>query len=619
MNQTKTKISTKTKVIIGVAIASSMALAAAGVITDKLHVPDFPSFHRTVTYEVTTTGTRPYHSCGSNCTLEDAIDAAAVSTAKGYHVVIHVPAGTYSYFGEMTLTGTTRIYGDGIDSTIIEHDAAESDEEVMLISPNAEATITDLTLVGSGRDDAIDYGIRKSDVANVTVKRCKIENFSGDGISNYTGEGLVIVEDSEILDNAQGIMNQGMMQITNTNVHNNTTGIWTSQLPPYSFVAYTTIRNSTISNNDRDGITGFANINIYDSTIDANVLTGIYLNNKDLLVDNTLIENNQLGGIITTHATVTVTDSQINNNDNTIALIEFGDPHGFFDTDQYGGGGLLIYGGSLSISGSEITNNTARHGGGIYFNRTSATSTIVNTTISDNYTSLDMSGAGGGIEALNSTRITVDKSLISGNQAYIGAAIKTSSSNIFMVNSTVFANEIKDIVIDSELNRGVPQGIIDIGEGLGLLSYNSTIAGNFLGNHSNYAINTKNSDGSAWIKGCIIANNETSDGVKNNCSDDVNSDDYNISDDETCDFTHANDLQNTDPELSASLADHGGATQTLSIDPSSPAYNYIPEVSCLGIDDEPIIEDQRGLLRPAKYLGNFCDVGSYEVQKSVSL
>jgi hypothetical protein len=72
-----------------------------------------------------------------------------------------------------------------------------------------------------------------------------------------------------------------------------------------------------------------------------------------------------------------------------------------------------------------------------------------------------------------------------------------------------------------------------------------------------------------------------------------------------------------DPLLSAAgLADNGGPTETIALQPTSPA---IDQGSNVGDDDETI--DQRGLLRPVEFTGlanetggNRTDIGAYEVQ-----
>lgn len=91
------------------------------------------------------------------------------------------------------------------------------------------------------------------------------------------------------------------------------------------------------------------------------------------------------------------------------------------------------------------------------------------------------------------------------------------------------------------------------------------------------------------------------------CSLPVNSVGFNISDDDSCDFTQSTDLVNTNPNLGP-LANNGGFTPTFLPNPGSPVLDT-------GGDCQA--EDQRGLPRPAD--GNDdgatrCDRGSVEVQ-----
>jgi hypothetical protein len=89
---------------------------------------------------------------------------------------------------------------------------------------------------------------------------------------------------------------------------------------------------------------------------------------------------------------------------------------------------------------------------------------------------------------------------------------------------------------------------------------------------------------------------------------------YNISDDNSCDFTATGSQNNTNPMLGA-FGNNGGPTQTIALLSGSPAIDAIPLADCTDQASPPnrIITDQRGALRPdAGEL--LCDIGAYEVQ-----
>ena len=78
---------------------------------------------------------------------------------------------------------------------------------------------------------------------------------------------------------------------------------------------------------------------------------------------------------------------------------------------------------------------------------------------------------------------------------------------------------------------------------------------------------------------------------------------YNISSDGSLNLTGTS-LKNTDPKL-GSLADNGGPTPTMALQPTSPAINKIPKASSPATD-------QRGIPRPQPQ-GGLSDIGAYEL------
>jgi hypothetical protein len=81
---------------------------------------------------------------------------------------------------------------------------------------------------------------------------------------------------------------------------------------------------------------------------------------------------------------------------------------------------------------------------------------------------------------------------------------------------------------------------------------------------------------------------------------------YNLDSGTSCGFSTAqHSLVNVDPKLGG-LADHGGPTQTMALDPTSPAVDAIPPAAngCQGSTD------QRGTARPS---GAGCDIGAFEL------
>jgi fibronectin-binding autotransporter adhesin len=261
-----------------------------------------------------------------------------------------------------------------------------------------------------------------------------------------------------------------------------------------------------------------------------------------------------------------------------------------YDNDV-GGGGIENFG-TLTVTNSTFSSNSADQGGlggGIY---NQGTLTVTNSTFSGNSANAD--GEGGGI--FNSNMLTVTNSTFSGNSGIAGDGIYNQGT-LIVTNSTFSGNS----------GDSSGSGIFNDRT---LTVTNST----FSGNNAAQGGSILNFSGSASLKGTILA--ASSGG---NCSGGITDAGYNISDDSTCGFARtgsANNGDGVDPLLStAGLANNGGPTQTIALAPGSPAIDTITLADCTDQTSPPnrLITDQRGALRPDA--GEvLCDIGAYEVQ-----
>jgi len=91
---------------------------------------------------------------------------------------------------------------------------------------------------------------------------------------------------------------------------------------------------------------------------------------------------------------------------------------------------------------------------------------------------------------------------------------------------------------------------------------------------------------------------------------------YNLESGTDCGFTASTSQQNTNPQFQGGLQNNGGPTQTIALQPSSPAVNRIPVNTGPGCTTGGT--DQRGQPRPDRILlllpESTCDIGAYEVQ-----
>ncbi len=253
-------------------------------------------------------------------------------------------------------------------------------------------------------------------------------------------------------------------------------------------------------------------------------------------------------------------------------------------------GGDILNFGDLVLSEDWITAGNAEFGGAVA--NEFGTVVIENSLVSGNHASSGSGDAGGvenigvsGTEDKPGTLAILD-STIAANDARVGGGILSSgdaTNRVTIENSTVAFND----------NREVAGKAAESGAGVAIAS----------------------SGGTAQVVGSIIADNtETlpTGTVPSNCSapepakiEDPSPLGYNLESGTDCGFKSTGDLQNAAPDFSSSTPqNNGGNTDTLGLEPTSPAIDAIPTSSpfCNGID-------QRDVARPQ---GAGCDIGAFE-------
>jgi hypothetical protein len=260
------------------------------------------------------------------------------------------------------------------------------------------------------------------------------------------------------------------------------------------------------------------------------------------------------------------------------------------DNTAFGGGGILNVG-TLTVTNSTISDNTASHtGGGIYNNF--GTLTVTNSTFSDNTA---FTGDGGGIE--NHGTLTVTNSTIAGNTAsFIGGGILNFTGTLTVTNSTISDNTASD-----------GGGIMNTGfrDSAGYMALeNSTISDNSARRGSGVSNGFR---GTLTVKNSILANS-SSGGNCSAASGTFTALGVNLADDGLC--PGFDEFGSTEINLGP-LADNGGPTFTHALRLGSVAINAATD--CTLVDGEtPVSTDQRGVTRPQ---GPACDVGAFELEK----
>jgi predicted outer membrane repeat protein len=282
----------------------------------------------------------------------------------------------------------------------------------------------------------------------------------------------------------------------------------------------------------------------------------------------------------------------------TVSRMTFRGAAGLVDS----GGGIYNCFGTLTVIDSIVTGNRIRGGNGIFgygggiYNCPSSTLTLINTTVSDNSAEI-----GGGI--CNGGALTIINSTFSGNVArHRGGAIGNYGT-LSITNSTFSGN--------SSGSSGFAGGILNGGlfQSTGTLAINnSTLGGNTADEGRGGGIfNVKGS--TVVLQNSIVANN-----AGGNCHGVITSGGYNLSSDDSCEFTGPGDLNTTDPNLGP-LQSNGGPTRTMALLPGSLAIDSGNPSGCTDDRAHLLKTDQRGQPRPDKEDTGGCDRGAYESQQ----
>jgi Tol biopolymer transport system component len=233
-----------------------------------------------------------------------------------------------------------------------------------------------------------------------------------------------------------------------------------------------------------------------------------------------------------------------------------GDPH-----LGLGGGIYVTFGASLALNDAMVTGNTAATSGGGIAN--DGTLTIDHSTVENNTTG--NGGTGGGI--INFLSLSVTNSTIMNNAA------QADGGGLYLVGSTTLTN-------DTIANNGANAGLAG-GNGGGIF-VNGVPTATFQLTNTLLAGNTRN-------------------GAAQDCSGGgLTSLGGNLSDDASCGFSGAGDLQNASPNLGA--VDSNAPTDVLPLQTGSQAIDAGNAFGCP-------VTDQRLVTRAQ---ASPCDIGAYE-------
>ena len=385
-------------------------------------------------------------------TLQSAIDSAfsgdTIIITDGSNCTGNFDVNKPLTIRAETATGAT-LDGDAVDGA-----------PVVFVSTGGSVTLQDLTITGGLNTVPGAGGGVLTNTASLTLTDVTITGNDADvGAGLYIGGGTVTVSGGSIDDNSAstnggGVWNNGTVTFSgaaigsalNPNTADDGGGIYntgTLTLSASSVVDSNTAANAT---GGGGGIWNDGTLTITDSTVSDNTAVngggGIHnISGGTVTATNATISGNSAehaGGILNngagnTGSTVTLTNSTVSANAATGS-----------DGEPAGGGGIYNFSfpadtvkADLTLSGTDVTNNTSAEGGAGIRNADSA-ATITGGTIDLNVAT----GLGGGIRT--SGTMTVTDATISQNSATVsggGIALDGDGSTLAIVTTAIDDND----------------------------------------------------------------------------------------------------------------------------------------------------------------------------------
>lgn len=476
------------------------------------------------TFAVTKTSDTNDGSCtAADCSLREAVVEANAApgadtiTLRARTYVLTIPGANEdaSATGDLDTSGTIAIRGEGAGATTISAGGGADglDDRVLDVVNDSDATLAGLKVSGG----------------NPPNDPSRFDESNGGGISNF-GAGDLELNRVVVSGNAAGTDGGGIYNVSGT------TGVGTL-----------TITDSTIRNNEADDGGGIDND---DSTF--KLIRSTVRNNT---------ADDDGGGIDHDFSSMRVADSAVS-----------------YNTANGGsGGGISSEDGTVKITGSSLSSNTAQDiGGGLESDNSALT--ITSSTVSGNEAE-----DGGGVYS-NSELAGEGESNIVRNSTFSGNTAEDSGGGYFNYDGLTVLENVT--VTANAAPRGRGAGVVSVGD-------NETIT---------------------EVSSSVIAANDSTDvdtvsGIGTNS---FVSEGYNVIGDgnATGAFSGPGDQTGvTNPGLKP-LADNGGPTQTHALRPGSPAIDRVAAGEC-----PPPAEDQRGEDRPRDGDGNGsarCDSGAFE-------
>ena len=276
--------------------------------------------------------------------------------------------------------------------------------------------------------------------------------------------------------------------------------------------------------------------------------------------------------------------------------------------------------GTLTVTNCTFSGNTGLTAGAI-FNGPSGTLTVTNSTFSGNTANSANAGVGGGA-IFSSGPLAVTNSTFSGNTANGGDGGAIFSYGTLTVTNSTFSGNTASYADGLGGDGGA---IADTNAFAAVNVTNSTFSGNSANGGNGGAIYWSGNPLGPMGHPVTVTNSIFSNSTGGNCYVDpysiivggtghtgaITDGGHNLEDGESCGFRTVNgSLSSTNAMLDPTgLQNNGGATQTIALEPGSPAIDSGDQAVCATAPVNNL--DQRGFVRPGAG-HTHCSIGAYE-------
>jgi CSLREA domain-containing protein len=287
---------------------------------------------------------------------------------------------------------------------------------------------------------------------------------------------------------------------------------------------------------------------------------------------------------------------------------------------SYDGGGLYnSVGATATLVVSAVTSNTTAYNGGGVDNL--GTMTISHSTVGYNTAGVLHAsfGTGGGVANQLTGTLLIEYSTLNNNRLVGpvggGLANQGTTASTTIVNSTVDGNQVKS----NTTSLDMPQGLFDaVGGGIANISglvdlSNVTVTSNTVqGNSNGGGIYANILHGTTTtVRNTLVALNVAMGGVGPDCGGALQSQGYNLVQSTLgclISGTTTGNITGQDPKLKP-LGNYGSSAETRDLLPGSPAIDAGNPSGCLDSLGQLVSLDQNSKPRPS---GPFCDIGAVE-------